>query len=194
MSLLTPETLKGVGNLYASAMGYWENSSGDLLHRLLYTDMKTYLVELLMKQDQMSMAASIESRVPFLDHGLVEQAMRIPTKYLIQGLSGKMVLKRALEDILPHDILYRKKMGFPTPWSRWLQGKQLEEVEQMLTSERSLERGLFQLDALRRIFAEHRHLKRDHTDRIWRLMNLEMWHRVFVDAEVPARHSAIGAV
>ncbi len=140
------------------------------------------------------MAASIESRVPFLDHVLVEQAMRIPAKYLIQGLAGKMVLKRALEDVLPHDILYRKKMGFPTPWAQWLQGDQLNEVEQMLTSDRSLARGLFQPDALRRIFAEHRKKLRDHTDRIWRLMNLEVWHRVFVDAEVPKTQSANGAI
>ena len=193
-NLLTAEAQQNAGDPYASAMGYWKNSSGDLLHKLLYTDIKTYLVELLMKQDQMSMAASIESRVPFLDHVLVEQAMRIPAKYLLDGLSGKMVLKRALEDILPRDILYRKKMGFPTPWARWLQGDQLNEVEQMLTSERSLKRGLFQVEALQRIFAEHRKKQRDHTDRIWRLMNLEMWHRVFVDAEAPMSHSAIGAV
>jgi asparagine synthase (glutamine-hydrolysing) len=183
--LLTADARANAGDPYANALGYWENSSGDLLHKLLYTDIKTYLVELLMKQDQMSMAASIESRVPFLDHVLVEQAMHIPTKYLLDGLSGKMVLKRALEDILPHDILYRKKMGFPTPWSRWLQGDQLNEVEAMLTSERSQARGLFQVDALRGIFAEHRKKQRDHTDRIWRLMNLEMWHRVFVDGEMP---------
>ena len=132
------------------------------------------------------MAASIESRVPFLDHVLVEQAMRIPTKYLLEGLSGKMILKRALEDILPHDILYRKKMGFPTPWSRWLQGDQLAEVESMLTGERSQARGLFQMDALRAMFAEHRKGQRDHTTRIWRLMNLEMWHHVCIDGEAPA--------
>ena len=192
--LLTPEARATAGNPYASAMGYWEGSSGDLLHKLLYTDMKTYLVELLMKQDQMSMAASIESRVPFLDHVLVEQAMRIPAKYLLNGLSGKMVLKRALEDLLPRHILYRKKMGFPTPWARWLQGDQLNQVEQMLTSDRSLARGLFQVETLHRIFAEHRKKQRDHTDRIWRLMNLELWHRVFVDAEAPMSHSAIGAV
>ena len=192
--LLTPEALRAAGDPYASAMGVWQNASGDLLHKLLYTDMKTYLVELLMKQDQMSMAASNESRVPFLDHVLVEQAMRIPAKYLINGLSGKMVLKRALEDILPHDILYRKKMGFPTPWSQWLQGDQLNEVEQMLTSDRSLARGLFTADGLRRIFAEHRKQQRDHTDRIWRLMNLEMWHRVFVDAEAPKTQSANGSL
>jgi asparagine synthase (glutamine-hydrolysing) len=192
--LLTSEARESAGKPYASAMGYWESSSGDLLHKLLYTDMKTYLVELLMKQDQMSMAASIESRVPFLDHVLVEQAMRIPTKYLLHGLSGKMVLKRALEDLLPHDILYRKKMGFPTPWARWLQNDQLTEVEQMLTSERSLARGLFRAEMLHHIFAEHRKKQRDHTDRIWRLMNLELWHRVFVDAEAPKSQSANGAL
>lgn len=193
-NLLTPEARQTAGDPYANAMGYWKDSSGDLLHKLLYTDIKTYLVELLMKQDQMSMAASIESRVPFLDHVLVEQAMRIPAKYLIHGLAGKMVLKRALEDVLPRDILYRKKMGFPTPWAQWLQGDQLNEVEQMLTSDRSLARGLFRSDALRRVFAEHRKRLRDHTDRIWRLMNLEVWHRVFVDAEAPKTQSANGAV
>jgi asparagine synthase (glutamine-hydrolysing) len=120
--------------------------------------------------------------------------MRIPTKYLLKGLSGKMVLKRALEDLLPPDILYRKKMGFPTPWARWLQGDQLNDVEQLLTSERSLARGLLQSEALYRIFAEHRKKQRDHTDRIWRLMNLELWHRVFVDAEMPVSLSTVGVV
>ena len=74
-------------------MIHWEKSSGDLLHRLLYTDINTYLVELLMKQDQMSMAASVESRVPFLDHVLVEFTARIPAKYSIEGLCGKQILK-----------------------------------------------------------------------------------------------------
>ena len=184
--LLTPEATRDAGDPYSNVMGAWENSSGDLLHKLLYTDIKTYLVELLMKQDQMSMAASIESRVPFLDHVLVEQQMRIPTKYLLEGLSGKKILKRALEDILPHDILYRKKMGFPTPWSRWLRGDQLNDVESMLTSERSQARGLFQVNVLREMFSEHRKNQRDHTDRIWRLMNLELWHRIFIDGEIPS--------
>ena len=103
-------------------MAYWKKSSGDLLHRLLYTDIHTYLVELLMKQDQMSMAASIESRVPFLDHILVEFTARIPARYSIQGLSGKHILKLAVEDLLPRSIVYRQKMGFPTPWAYWLAG------------------------------------------------------------------------
>src|SRR5882757_7353463 len=98
---------------YKSVLDYWEHSSGEMLQRLLYTDIKTYLVELLMKQDNMSMAASIESRVPFLDHVLVEFATRIPREVQIQGLAGKRILKKAVEDLLPHEILYRPKLGFP---------------------------------------------------------------------------------
>ena len=97
-------------------------SSGELLQRLLYTDIKTYLVELLMKQDNMSMAASIESRVPFLDHVLVEWATRVPASIQIHGSSGKRILKKAMEALLPHSIIYRPKIGFPTPWSGWLAG------------------------------------------------------------------------
>src|SRR5207253_1309961 len=105
------------GAPYESSLEYWERSSGDMLHRLLYTDIKTYLVELLMKQDNMSMAASIESRVPFLDHVLVEWAMRVPASVQIRGISGKRILKKAMEGLLPDSIIYRPKLGFPTPWS-----------------------------------------------------------------------------
>ena len=90
------------------------------LSRMLYADQKTYLVELLMKQDQMSMATSIESRVPFLDHTFVEFASRVPDHMKLRGPEGKYILKKAVEDLLPHDIIYRKKMGFPTPLRQWL--------------------------------------------------------------------------
>jgi asparagine synthase (glutamine-hydrolysing) len=156
-----------------------------MLHRLLYTDIKTYLVELLMKQDQMSMAASIESRVPFLDHVLVEFTASIPAKFAIKGLAGKYILKQAVEDLLPSSIVYRQKMGFPTPWAYWLAGPHLDDLERMLLEPRSTERGLFKRDQIRRIFAEHRARHRDHGNRIWRLLNLEIWQRVFVDGETP---------
>ena len=125
-------------------MEAWERSHGDLLHRLLYADINSYLIELLMKQDQMSMAASIESRVPFLDHVLVEFTARIPAKYSIRGMAGKFILKQAVEDLLPKSIVYRKKMGFPTPWEYWLAGPQLDDLERMLLEPRSTERGLFE--------------------------------------------------
>jgi len=184
--LLTDAARENARDAYEGSMLYWEKSSGELLHRLLSTDIKTYLVELLMKQDQMSMAASIESRVPFLDHRLVEFSATIPAEYSIKGLAGKQILKEAVEDLLPHSIVYRRKMGFPTPWAYWLAGRQLDDLEQMLVEPRTLDRRLFKPEAVRRLFAEHRAGRRDHGNRIWRLLNLETWMRVFVDGEVPA--------
>jgi asparagine synthase (glutamine-hydrolysing) len=182
-SLLTPEAREVVGDAYAGSMNYWNASSGDLLHRLLYTDIKTYLVELLMKQDQMSMAASIESRVPFLDHELVEFTARIPAKYETQGMAGKFILKSAVEDLLPPDIVYRQKMGFPTPWAYWLAGPQLDQLEQLLLEPRTVDRNYFRPDVIKKLFAEHRAGVRDHGNRIWRLLNLELWERVCLENE-----------
>jgi asparagine synthase (glutamine-hydrolysing) len=174
---------------YKNVLDYWERSSGELLQRLLYTDIKTYLVELLMKQDNMSMAASIESRVPFLDHVLVEFATRIPRDMQIHGLAGKRILKKAVEDLLPHSILHRPKLGFPTPWSRWLAGPRLEMIREMLLEPRSLERGYFRSEAIETLFREHRAKHRDNYDRIWRLLNLELWHRVCLEGEA---HDEVG--
>jgi asparagine synthase (glutamine-hydrolysing) len=168
---------------YKNVLAHWEHSSGEMLQRLLYTDIKTYLVELLMKQDNMSMAASIESRVPFLDHVLVEFATRIPREVQIRGLAGKRILKKAVEDILPHSIIYRPKLGFPTPWSGWLAGPRLETIREMLLEPRSLNRGYFRREAIERLFHEHRAKHRDNYDRIWRLLNLELWHRVCLEGE-----------
>jgi asparagine synthase (glutamine-hydrolysing) len=187
--LLTPRAREVSGNAYAGSMAYWNRSSGDPLHRLLYTDIHTYMVELLMKQDQMSMAASIESRVPFLDHVLVEFTARIPAQYLVHGLAGKQILKQAVEDLLPSSIIHRQKMGFPTPWAYWLAGTQLHDLEEMLLEPRTLERGLVERDAVRKLFAEHRAGRRDNGDRIWRLLNLETWLRIFIDGELPTERT-----
>jgi asparagine synthase (glutamine-hydrolysing) len=182
-ALLTPEAAEFSGDAYASSMAHWNHSSGDLLHRLLYTDIKSYLVELLMKQDQMSMAASIESRVPFLDHALVEFTASIPAKYSTRGMAGKFILKAAMADLLPKEIVYRKKLGFPTPWAYWLAGPQLEDLERLLLEPRTLQRGLFRGEVVKHLFAEHRAGSRDHGNRIWRLLNLELWLRVCVDGD-----------
>jgi asparagine synthase (glutamine-hydrolysing) len=171
------------GAAYRNVLGYWDKSSGDLLQRLLYTDIKTYLVELLMKQDNMSMAASIESRVPFLDHLLVEWAMQIPAGIQIHGAAGKRILKKAMEQLLPRSIIYRPKLGFPTPWSGWLAGPTLDSIERLLLEPRSMNRGLFKREAIEKLFREHRARYRDHYDRIWRLLNLELWHRVCIEGD-----------
>jgi asparagine synthase (glutamine-hydrolysing) len=187
--LLTPKAREMSGDAYQCSMEYWEHSSGDLFHRMLNTDIHTYLVELLMKQDQMSMAASIESRVPFLDHELVEFTARIPARYSVHGLSGKHILKSAVGDLLPDSIIHRTKLGFPTPWAHWLAGGQLDAIEQMLMENRTLDRGLIKPAALHKLFEEHRAGRRDNGNRIWRLLNLEIWQRIFLDCEHPSGDS-----
>jgi len=184
-TLLSDELIAEVSpdSAYANVLRYWNQSAGDMLHRLLATDIKTYLVELVMKQDNMSMAASVESRVPFLDHPLVEFAMSIPANFLVRGLSGKRVLKQAMVDLLPREVVDRPKLGFPTPWSQWLAGPQLDTIEQFLLEARSMNRNLFRRNAVERIFREHRTRYRDNYDRIWRLLNLELWHRVCLEGE-----------
>ncbi|MFZ1008088.1 MAG: asparagine synthase (glutamine-hydrolyzing) [Candidatus Sulfotelmatobacter sp.] len=181
--LLTREVKAQGDDAHAATMRFWSQSKGELLHRLLYTDIKSYLVELLMKQDQMSMAASIESRVPFLDHPLVEFTASIPAKYSLKGMAGKFILKSAVEDLLPKSIIYRRKMGFPTPWAHWLSGLQLDSLERLLLEPRTLSRGYFRAEAIRSLFGEHRAGRRDHGNRIWRLLNLELWMRVCLDGD-----------
>jgi asparagine synthase (glutamine-hydrolysing) len=168
---------------YRNSLRWWNRSSGDLISRLLYTDIKTYLVELCMKQDNMSMAASVESRVPFLDHRVVEFAARIPSKFKTRGLAGKRILKSAVSDLLPQSIIYRPKKGFPTPFRGWLSSERLGLIENTLTDSRSLARGLFRPEAVRRCFAEHCSGKIDNSECIWRFLNLELWHRVFIDRD-----------
>jgi asparagine synthase (glutamine-hydrolysing) len=189
--LLTSEFRRELqpGTAYKNVLDNWDHSSGEMLQRLLYTDIKTYLVELLMKQDNMSMAASIESRVPFLDHVLVEFATRIPREVQIQGLAGKTILKKAVTDLLPHEILYRPKLGFPTPWSGWLAGPRLASIREMLLEPRSLNRGYFRRESIVKLFDDHRAQHRDNYDRIWRLLNLEVWHRVCLEGE---SHDEVG--
>lgn len=172
---------------YEGSMRAWNTSRGNLLQRLLYTDIKTYLVALLMKQDRMSMAASIESRVPFLDHRLVEYALCIPARFNIHGLSGKLVLKNAMKQILPESIISQKKLGFPTPWKYWITSEQFEQIERTLLESRTLSRNLFNPYAVKKMLKEHRSGFRDHTNRIWRLLNFEIWCRVFFDGEEPNR-------
>jgi len=121
--------------------------------------------------------------VPFLDHELVEFTASIPAKYETQGLAGKFILKSAVEDLLPREVVYRQKMGFPTPWAFWLAGPQLDQLEQLLLEPRTVDRGYFKRDVVSTLFAEHRAGARDHGNRIWRLLNLELWQRVCVERQ-----------
>lgn len=154
------------------------------LNRLLYADTKTYLHELLMKQDQMSMAASIESRVPFLDHKLVEFSARLPERLkLRRGVQTKYVLREAMRGVLPDEILTRPKMGFPTPVGTWFRTSQKGIVEEYVTGARARERGFFDEKYVGEIVRRHAAGIEDHTERLWSLVNFEMWLREFIDGE-----------
>lgn len=155
---------------------------GSLLDKMLYTDTKTYLHELLMKQDQMSMAASIESRVPFLDHELLEFSARLPDSMKIRGSQTKFVLRRAMKGVLPGEILTRTKMGFPVPVGKWLRGEFRHLVDEFVLSERTSQRGIFDYDFVKELATRH-FAGENHDERIWALVNFEMWYRQFIDGE-----------
>ncbi len=168
---------------YRTSLSYIEESDAEkLLDKLLAADLKTYLHELLMKQDQMSMAASLESRVPFLDHKLVEFATHLPETMKLRGWTTKYVLRRAMRDVLPWEILSRKKMGFPVPIGGWFRGAFRRVIDQYVLSERALERGIFNPDYVREIAARHDRGE-NHAERLWMLVNFEMWQRRFIDHE-----------
>jgi asparagine synthase (glutamine-hydrolysing) len=171
----------GASSVYRTYLKYWDAAAErPLISRMLYADLKAYLVELLMKQDQMSMACSLESRVPFLDHTFVEFAMRIPEHMKIRGMSRKYILKKAVEDVLPHDIIYRKKMGFPTPFQQWMSDPRAAAIFKSLRSRNGLLAEYLDPGEVDRLLDHHERGICDATDRIWRLLNLHLWGEIFL--------------
>ncbi|MEZ5424251.1 MAG: asparagine synthase (glutamine-hydrolyzing) [Pyrinomonadaceae bacterium] len=156
----------------------------DTLDKLLYADTKTYLHELLMKQDQMSMAASIESRVPFLDHKLAEFSARMPREMKLRGGTTKWILREAMADVLPSEILTRPKMGFPVPLGKWLRTTHRHIVDEYILSERAAERGIFDREYVASLVARHS-AGENADEKLWGLINFEMWARTFIDGEGP---------
>jgi len=165
------------------AMKIYSDTEGTVLNKMMHADIETYLVELLMKQDQMSMAASIETRVPFLDHEFVEYAVRLPDRFKIRWWRTKAVLREAFRDLIPKEILTRKKMGFPVPVGEWLRTKHWKIIEDFVISRRAMERGLFDPEVLTQLAEDHRTGKENHGDRLWLLVGLEIWQRIYIDGE-----------
>ena len=185
-SLLADRQLVEMTDPYREQLRCFEEAPGSTLERLSHADLQTYLVELLMKQDQMSMAASIESRVPFLDHELVEHVVRTPARFKIRGLTTKAILREALRDRVPREILRRRKLGFPVPFGRWARERFAPLIRDTILGPRTLARGMFAREPLERLVAEHEAGVANHADRLWLLLNLEIWQRIFLDGEDPA--------
>jgi asparagine synthase (glutamine-hydrolysing) len=170
---------------YGASRAYFEKPNGrsTILDRLLYTDLKTYLVELLMKQDQMSMAASIESRVPFLDHHLVEFAAALPARMKLRGFTTKWILREAVRGLLPQAILTRPKMGFPVPFGMWMKEHWQSVARDVLLDRRTRERGIIEPRAVEHLISAHADGRQEGADAIWSLLNLELWYRTFIDGD-----------
>ncbi len=159
----------------------------DALNRMLVVDAETQLPDdLLLLTDKMSMAVSLECRVPLLDHELVEIAAAMPQEVKIRGGRLKHAMKAALEGLLPRDILERGKRGFGTPFGAWLKAD-LAPVVRQLFSKRSIDaRGLLRHEAVAQLVADHEANRIDGTDRLLALLNLEIWARIFLDRRSPA--------
>ena len=151
--------------------------------QMMRFDAETYLPEdVLTKVDRMSMAHSIESRVPLLDNKVIDFASSLPSTFKIRNERRKHVLKEVAATLLPAEILARPKQGFGVPLGVWFQGNLRELFADTLLSARSLQRGYFQPSFVKRLVNEHAGGKRDHTLRLWQLVIFERWHRQYMDA------------
>lgn len=162
-------------------------SSGDSLNRLMRVDLATQLPnDLLMLTDKMTMASSLECRVPLLNHQLVELAARVPAAMRINGRNLKSLMKRALEGVLPGDILDRRKRGFGAPIGAWLK-RDLRPMMGRLLSRQAVEsRGLLSWPVVEETIALHLSSREDHTDHLLSLLSLEIWAQIFLDGRAPA--------
>lgn len=157
-----------------------EDRPEDSLAILIYLDLQIRLPnDLLMKVDKMSMAVSLEARVPFLDYRIVEFACELPTTYKVSLGAGKRILRNAMSDLIPEKILRRPKHGFSVPVSSWLR-RELRSFAEEILKDSSIESGkLFNPKTVRRILDEHQSGRRDHGQLLWTILNVELWRRAY---------------
>lgn len=160
---------------------YRDSDAGNFIDSTLFVDTMSYLpCDLLVKTDITSMANSLEVRSPFLDHKLVEFAARIPVKFKLKGITPKYILRKAFKKTLPRQILRREKSGFGVPVGRWLRSELKSYAYEVLLSQASINRGYFKKEAIKRLLDQHVLGQFNHGERIWALLNLELWHRRFI--------------
>ena len=156
----------------------------DLLDRLWRLDLRTYLVSLLHRMDKMTMAASIEARVPFLDHRLVEWALRVPASMKLHGFTNKHLVRQLGLRHLPPGVVHRRKSGFGVPVGQWARTPEhLGRYLELFLDDSFSRRDYLDVSRVRSVVREHLDGRRDHGEVIWNLMNLELWHRIFIDRD-----------
>jgi asparagine synthase (glutamine-hydrolysing) len=151
------------------------------LNRMLYVDTKTWLPDdLLVKADKMTMATSVELRVPLLDFQVLEFAASLPQSFKVRGWSTKRILKAALEESVPREILNRKKTGFPVPYEGWIRNELKSFIEDILLDQRANERGYFKRNGIEKLLSENLN-EGNYPEEVFSLLVLELWHREFID-------------
>ncbi|HEY2963210.1 MAG TPA: asparagine synthase C-terminal domain-containing protein, partial [Pyrinomonadaceae bacterium] len=166
---------------YAAHRGYFARvANAAPLNRLLYVDLKTFLPCLnLITTDKTSMAANLEVRVPFLNREMIEMAARMPPRLKLRGLTRKYVLKRALESVLPREVVWRKKAGFGAPIRSWLRGPLRPLVNDLLSENAVKQRGLFRPNEVKRVVEANFSGREDYNLQVFQLLGLELWFREF---------------
>lgn len=163
---------------------YMNGNVKGLVNSMLYADTKTSLPDdLLLKADKMTMANSIELRVPFLDHKFLEFAASLPENFKVRNFTTKYIAKTALKDRVPHEILHRKKVGFPVPYERWMRTDLKDWVRDILLDSKTISRGYFKKACVEQLIEEDCHLH-NHPKEILSLVSLELWHRAFLQNDV----------
>ena len=146
-----------------------------------YADINFYMAEdILTKVDRAAMAVSLETRAPFLDPRVGQFAASIPVNYKLKGKSGKHILKAAMKDLLPQNILNRPKKGFGIPIAEWLKGRLNPLMHDMLSPERLNKQGLFNVDYVQRLIKQHEDGARSHHKELWTLLVFQLWGRSFL--------------
>ncbi len=167
----------------ATLLGNIRNVPGqDLLNQFLYVDGKTFLPDLnLGVTDKMSMACSVEVRVPFLDNEVLDFAGRLPPEMKIKGMNQKYILRKAMEGLLPKPVLGRRKAAFGLPIRAWLKNDLREMLGDMLSEQRIRRRGLFNPRSVTKLFRDNDAGERDNSLQLWALLSLELWQQAFMD-------------
>ena len=177
------EATRGIDAYAAHRQYFAKAGNAAALNQLLYVDLKTFLPCLnLMTTDKTSMAANLEVRVPFLNVEMLELAARMPPDLKLRGLKRKYILKKAAETLLPREVVWRKKAGFGAPIRSWLRGPLQPMVEDLLSEDAIRRRGLFRPKEVRRIIDLNLSGQEDYNLQVFQLLNLELWHREFIDA------------
>src|SRR5437764_5371310 len=175
------EATEGFDSYYLHRRYFSRCAASAPLNRLLYVDMKTFLPCLnLDYTDRTSMAATLEVRVPLLNHELVELAARMPPRMKLRGLKRKYILKRAAEALLPREVVWRKKAGFGAPVRSWLRGALRPLVDDLLSEANIRRRGLFRPAEVQRIINANLSGREDYNLQVFQLLTLELWQRTFM--------------